>query len=111
MNQIVIKAGELYNGAICTLTNDVGVPIDISNIAIKIHFKNDINSNIIAFKWETSDNTIIIEDAAAGKFRIKERIMNYRTGTYYADIMIIDEDDVKITENEYSIIIKNSYTK
>ncbi len=68
------------------------VPIDLTDASIKMQLRLFPNHPTY-FELSTAGGQIEITDAAAGKFSIKEQIIDFPAGAYYYDIKITLADN------------------
>jgi hypothetical protein len=65
----------------------ISLGFDITGATIKMQFKQQ-GANAVAFEWLTSDNTIEVINATLGIIRMKTRILDFNTVSYFYDFQI-----------------------
>jgi hypothetical protein len=72
-------------------SKEIALGFDITGATIRMHFKLE-GGNQVVFKWETADNTFIIEDALLGVITMDSRILDYPAKKYVYDFELTDQN-------------------
>ena len=89
------KKGDTWDGIeiIATTQDAMGAiePINLTGATILAEFK--ISNGKVAFKFETSDNSIIVSEPLLGKIVFAPKKIEYPENTYYFDVQITYPDN------------------
>lgn len=103
------KRNDTWNGAIITITDDLGALVNLTGYKARMIFKLSANSDKV-FGFSTEDATMIIPADASGTIQVLKRLMNVPANQYYSDLQLTNPIGDVLTSNNYSWLITPDFS-
>ena len=106
-----IKTGDYWPGIPLISYTRNSEPVDITNARIRMHLRKKHDSpGDPLLAWDTEDASIVMVDAALGKFKVEGRVLTVDPGEYVSDLEV-SIDDKPDTILDFSWTISKSATR
>lgn len=104
------KRNDTWNGAIITITDNLGALVNLTGYKARMIFKLNANSDAV-FGFTTEDSTMIIPAGASGTIQILKKLMNVPANEYYSDLQLTNPiGDVVSSEKRFSWLITPDFS-